>query len=200
MCAGFAAFRTVDDLPFIARRSQRDPADVRRLLQLPAGVPLVFTSFGGYGLRRLDAATLPAGRPFVVVTTESARFGSSGSRPGAGVVQLDEDRDVYGRGLRYADVIAAVDVVLTKPGYGIIADCIANGTALIYTSRGHFVEYDLLVREMPRYLRCGFLPQDDLLSGRWDAAMDDVLRQAPPPERPAVNGAERAAARLHAML
>ena len=35
-----------------------------------------------------------------------------------------------------------------------VSDCIANGTALLYTSRGRFAEYDVLIREMPRYLRC----------------------------------------------
>ena len=74
-------------------------------------------------------------------------------------------------GLRYEDLVAAVDVVITKPGYGIIAECVANDTALVYTSRGHFVEYDVLVREMPRWLRCGFISNDALLAGagsrRW---------------------------------
>ena len=40
---------------------------------------------------------------------------------------------------------AAVDVVITKPGYGIISDCVANGTAMLYTSRGRFAEYDVMV-------------------------------------------------------
>ena len=30
----------------------------------------------------------------------------------------------------------AADVVVTKPGYGIISECIANDTAILYTSRG----------------------------------------------------------------
>ena len=37
------------------------------------------------------------------------------------------------------------DVVVTKPGYGIISECLANDTALLYTDRGHFIEYDVLV-------------------------------------------------------
>lgn len=196
MAGGFAAFRRVEPLPFIARRSRRAGIDTRRLLGLPLDRALVFTSFGGYGLRQLAAAALPDRRPFVVVTTESARFGAASSAPPPGVIQLDEDRDVYAHGLRYEDLIAAVDVVVTKPGYGIISECIANDTALIYTSRGQFVEYDLLVREMPRYLRCAFLPQEDLIAGRWDAAVTEVLAQPPPPERPPVNGAEVAAEQI----
>jgi hypothetical protein len=95
--------------------------------------------------------------------------------------------------LRYEDLVAAVDVVLTKPGYGIIAECVANDTAIVYTSRGHFVEYDVLVREMPRWLRCAFISNEDLLAGRWQQALDKTLALPTPPETIAVDGAERAA-------
>ena len=57
-----------------------------------------------------------------------------------------EERAFIDSGFRYEDLVAAVDVVVTKPGYGIIAECIAAGTPMLYTSRGDFREYDLLVR------------------------------------------------------
>ena len=60
-------------------------------------------------------------------------------------VHVVAEEHLYGAGLRYEDLVHAVDVVLTKPGYGIIADCVANGTAMLYTSRGRFVEYDVMV-------------------------------------------------------
>jgi hypothetical protein len=106
-----------------------------------------------------------------------------------GIFVISEDL-LYGSGLRYEDLVAAVDVVVTKPGYGIIAECVANRTAMLYTSRGHFVEYDVLVKEMPRVLRCEYLDQESLLAGRWRAALDRLVTAAPPPERPATNGAE----------
>ena len=92
---------------------------------------------------------------------------------------------------------AAVDIVITKPGYGIISECIANDTALLYTSRGHFVEYDVLVREMPRWLRCGFISNEDLLAGNWQDALDRVLALPAAPEKADVDGAARAARSLH---
>jgi hypothetical protein len=106
-----------------------------------------------------------------------------------GMFVIPEDL-LYGSGLRYEDLVAAVDVVVTKPGYGIIAECVANRTAMLYTSRGHFAEYDVLVNEMPRVLRCEYLDQESLLAGRWRAALDRLVTAAAPPERPATNGAE----------
>jgi hypothetical protein len=105
-------------------------------------------------------------------------------------VRFVDERAIYAAGYRYEDLVRAVDVVATKPGYGIIAECIANDTALLYASRGHFAEYDVMVREMPRYLRCGFISNADLYAGAWDPALDAVLAQPDPPERPQVDGAE----------
>jgi L-arabinokinase len=85
-------------------------------------------------------------------------------------------------------------VVISKPGYGIVSECIANQTAMLYTSRGRFIEYDVFVAEMPRFLRCRFIPQDDLLAGRWTDAISSLLAQPDPPERARVDGAEVAAA------
>ncbi len=105
---------------------------------------------------------------------------------------LDEPA-MYALGLRYEDVVAAVDVVVTKPGYGIISECLANDTALLYTDRGHFIEYDVLVREMPRYVRCAYMPQAELLRGHWQPALDALSDAPPAPERPPVDGAAVAA-------
>jgi hypothetical protein len=201
MSGGFAGLAHVThDIPFIARRSQRTQDDVRQALGLPpraAGKPLVLISFGGYGVARLDAAALGTLGNYTIATTDTP---SSSARPGGdnaiksapGLLSLAEQH-IYDNGLRYEDLVRAADVVVTKPGYGIISEAIANGAALLYTSRGHFVEYDVLVREMPRYLRARFIEQDDLLSGNWGAALHDLLHQPPAPEEPQLNGAEIAA-------
>jgi hypothetical protein len=89
-----------------------------------------------------------------------------------------------------------VDVVVTKPGYGIISECVANETAILYTSRGRFREYEVLVAGMPRVVRCAYLDQETLLAGRWHAAPDALLASPPPPEHPATNGAEVVSAEL----
>ena len=109
-------------------------------------------------------------------------------------------RRVYDAGLRYEDVIRAVDVVLTKPGYGIIADCVANATAILYTSRGRFIEYDVLVAEMPRFLRCRFIEMEALAAGRWGAALDALLAAPPPPERPRTDGGRVVAEMIRALI
>jgi UDP:flavonoid glycosyltransferase YjiC (YdhE family) len=160
----------VVDIPFIARRSTRDPAETRRRLGLAGDRPVLLPSFGGYGVN------LP-----LEALRRSERF--------AIIEPMRELPD----GLLYQDLVAAADVVVSKPGYGIVSECVANATALLYTSRGRFVEYDLFVEQMPRILRCRYLSQEDLLAGRWAGAIEGLLAQPAAPDVPAVDGAAIAA-------
>jgi len=157
----------VRDLPFVARRSARERGEIRRALGCPPGKPIVLVSFGAYGV------DLPMERSGRLTVLSAVR------EPPAG--------------FRYPDLVAASDVVISKPGYGIISECIANGAALLYTSRGHFAEYDVLVAGMPRFLRCRYIPQDDLLAGRWAEAVEGLMAQPNAPEQPRVDGAGVAA-------
>src|SRR6185503_10700438 len=155
---------------FIARHSGRNSADTRRALGLGHDRPVVLPSFSAHG------ADLPLER-----LAQDDRF-----------ALLDPRRDPP-HGLLYQDLVAAADVVVSKPGYGIVSECVANGAALLYTSRGRFAEYDLFVEQMPRVLRCRYIPQEDLLAGRWSDAVAALMAQPPPPERPRVDGADVAA-------
>jgi UDP-N-acetylglucosamine:LPS N-acetylglucosamine transferase len=170
---------------------------VRGALGLPpraSGRPLVLMSFGGYGVAGLDVTALAALTDYTIATTDSPSNNNVISRT-TGLLYISEQQ-VYDGGLRYEDLVRGADVVVTKPGYGIISEAIANDTALLYTSRGHFVEYDVLVREMPKYLRARFIEQTDLLKGNWKDALEKLLSQPAPPERPALNGADVAAAEI----
>jgi len=168
---GFASMAAVTrDLPFIARRSRRDPAETRAALGIASDRPVVVASFGAYG------ADLP-----VDWLLASDRF------------TLIDPRREPPPGFVYQDLVAAADVVVSKPGYGIVSECLANDTALLYTSRGRFIEYDLFVAEMPRVLRCRYISQEDLLAGRWADGIDALLAQPGPPEQARIDGAEVAA-------
>jgi hypothetical protein len=167
---GFGAMSAIiEDIPFIARRSARGRARARQLLGVGDGRPVVLASFGGYGLDL----------PYDEI-----------ARPG----RLELLTGEASHGLQYEDLVAAADVVVSKPGYGIVSDCLANETALLYTSRGRFAEYEVFVDQMPRILRCRYISQEDLLAGRWADAVDALVAQPPPPERPRADGAEVAAA------
>jgi L-arabinokinase len=161
------------DVPLIARQSHRDRAETRRVLGVRDDRPVVLVSFGAYG------APLP---------WDSIRADNRFS-----VIAFEREPPP---GLKYQDLVAAADVVISKPGYGIVSECVANRTALLYTSRGRFIEYDLFVAEMPRMLRCRLISQQDLLAGAWANAIAALLAQPAPPELGRVDGAQVAAGEI----
>jgi hypothetical protein len=192
MHGGFETVDPVIDVPLVARHANPDRsiAELRIALGLPAGVPLALASFGGYGARNLPLDRLDCLHEWGVVLTTT---GSARETWQPGIHAIPEAR-IYARGLQYEDLVRAVDVVVTKPGYGIVSDCAANGTAMLYTSRGRFPEYDVLVREMPRWVRAAFVPQDELMAGRWQSGLEAV-RALPPLAAPLpTDGAEVVAA------
>jgi UDP:flavonoid glycosyltransferase YjiC (YdhE family) len=197
MWGGFAMAprdRTVD-LPLVARKSKRAPAATRRALGLPEDKKLVLLSFGGHGLKGMSPEAFRCfGNDFVAILTGHLEMSDAAGRSRRGVVEFDEQA-LYDAGWRYEDLVAAADVVATKPGYGIIAECAANSTSMLYTSRGHFVEYEVLVREMPAFIRCRYIPQEDLFAGNWRPYLDALLAQDRPPP-PNVEGAAVAAERI----
>lgn len=196
MYGGFETISPIVDVPFVARHARHARKEVRRHLELPDDSPLALLSFGGYGVDALDLSRIDClDRVGVILTGREAP-----ALPLPRGVHMVVERDIYGAGFRYEDLLAAADIVVTKPGYGILAECVANDTAILYTSRGRFVEYDVLVAEMPRYLRCRYIDHDALFAGRWGERIDSLLAAPPAPERPRTDGAEVVAGMIEESL
>ena len=99
------------------------------------------------------------------------------------------DRQAIG----FADVLASCDAVVTKPGYGILSDCVANAKPIVYAEREDFIEYPLLERELKRYLKNVHIPAADLYAGRLGAALAAIETAPGPRETLPGGGAEMAA-------
>ena len=197
MSGGFESFTNIRDIPFVARHASKTREEVCKLLKIPTEKPLVLASFGGYGLPGLDTEVLSKFKKYTVVTTATQPLSRARKeiplteRKGS-LVTINEEA-MYDAGVRYEDLVGAAEVVVTKPGYGIISEAIANDTAVLYTSRGHFPEYDVIVEEMPKYLRSAFISQDDLFAGKWEGAIDKLRAQPKLKKKPETNGADVAA-------
>ena len=186
---GFDLFAVVRPLPLVARRPTQGRTVTRRHFGLPETGRIALLSFGGYGLPELDLAAIDCRDHWTIATTDQTSPGASAMPH----VRFISSAALASGAVRYEDLVAAVDVVITKPGYGIISECVAAGTPMVYTSRGHFREYDLLVDAMPSVLRCRYIERAELFAGRWREAIDGVLSQPDPPETMATDGAEVAA-------
>jgi hypothetical protein len=198
MSGGFdEAFTNVRDIPFIARHATVPREAVCKKLRIPSDKPIVLGSFGGYGLPGFDLTPLTKLRKYTVVM--AAPVQATRSRQAPALVQKQGScftvnvEALYDAGIRYEDLVGAAAVVVTKPGYGIVSECIANGAAVLYTSRGHFPEYDVLVEEMQQYVPAAFIGQDDLFAGKWEPHLNKLLAAAKPKQVADTSGADAAA-------
>jgi hypothetical protein len=194
---GFEIFPAVERLPLVSRRPTREPRDTRAHFGLAQDRPAALLSFGGYGMPALDVTRIDA-RDWTLVLTDRILPMDPADVP-AHIVYVPEHK-FQESGFRYEDLIAAVDVVVSKPGYGIVSECMTCDKPLLYTSRGVFREYDVFVRDMPRYLRCRFIGHDDLFAGRWRDGLEGVRLLPAPAERIDANGADVAAEALAQVL
>jgi UDP:flavonoid glycosyltransferase YjiC (YdhE family) len=182
------AFPVVRDLPLVARRARRSRAEARRRLGLSGTRPVVLLSFGGFEIRGIDFGRVERLEDYQFLVTQPP------ARPVRNVRVIAMD------GLRYEDIVAQADAVITKPGYGIVSECLANRVPVLYTGRGNFAEYDCLVDGLQRFGVCRFIGNDDLLAGNWGEGLEGLLAQ--PRHWPAlpVDGARTAAEILHGLL
>jgi UDP:flavonoid glycosyltransferase YjiC (YdhE family) len=186
---GFETIGTaIQDVPLIARKSRRGREESRRMLGVGPDETVVLASFGGFGLR-LDHHAIVRRTGIRLIVTEGEGPAASGS---GNPIHL-APRTLAERRLRYEDLVAASDVVVSKPGYGIVSECIANDTSLLYAPRSRFAEQDVFEREMPALLRCRRVETEDLLAGRWRDPIDALLAQPRAPNPPPIDGAGAAA-------
>jgi L-arabinokinase len=184
----------IRDIPLVARTSERGREETRRQLRLSPEAVVVLPSFGGTGLELpYDDITRRCDCRLVVTAREI------GDRPRASGLRVVTAEEQTRLGLRYEDLVAAADVVVSKPGYGIVSECIANQTALLFTSRGRFVEQDVFLREMPRVLRCKYIDAAALKAGDWREPIRALLAQGPPPDAMRTDGAAAAAAAIRSL-
>jgi UDP:flavonoid glycosyltransferase YjiC (YdhE family) len=182
------AFKAIRDIPMIARRGRRPREAVRHTLGLDGSRPVILLSFGGFEIQGIDFDRVEALDEYCFLTTQPT------PRP------LRNVRAVNLEGLQYEDLVAQADAVITKPGYGIVSDCLANRTPVLYTPRGEFAEYVVLVTALERFGVAACISNQNLLTGNWRDSLEGLLRLPRKwPDLPA-NGAEVAAGILRAHL
>ncbi|MBI4573654.1 MAG: hypothetical protein HY713_10285 [candidate division NC10 bacterium] len=175
------AFKAIRDIPMVARRARRTKEEVRRRLGLDESRPVVLLSFGGFDIQGIDFDRVETLDEYLFLTTQPTPRPVRNVRPAT----LD--------GLKYEDLVAQADAVITKPGYGIVSDCLANRTPVLYTARGEFAEYASLVAGLHRFGVAAFIGNRDLLAGNWRDGLHALLtRPQSWPDLPA-NGADVAA-------
>ncbi len=157
------AFGRRIDAGLLGRKAATDRHLVREALRVKPHHRLVLLSLRAEG--RNAAVRLPA--PMLDVFYVMP--GDAGSR---------DDLVSFPVGRAYEDVVAAADVVVTKPGYGIVGDTAANGTPMLWAARQGFPEDDALQVWIQANLLSRRVGAEELARGAWREALEDLLDKA----------------------
>jgi hypothetical protein len=185
---GMDIFPRRESIPWITRTSSLTREQARKAFRLPQSAALVLLSFGGLGLERLPWRRLEELGDYFFVTTGEARETVKNMR------FLPEAQR------HYEDLVRAVDMVVTKPGYGIVADAMSHQVRILYTERGEFAEYPYLARALNECATAEFIPQDELLSGNLAPYLAALLNKEENWPATPLGGAEVAAEKILGLI
>lgn len=177
-------FSNLISIPLITRISTLDKREARRRFGLPASAVVVLVSFGGFGLERLPWTKMNGTKDFFFVTTGGA------PKKEKSLLVLPEAE------LHFEDLVRAADVVVSKPGYGIVADVIAHQVPILYTPRGYFPEDPFLVEALNHWATSESIPQEELLAGELGPCLERLLEKKQNWPAVPLNGAQVAAQRI----
>lgn len=93
----------------------------------------------------------------------------------------------------FKTLLASVDIIMTKPGYGTIVEAVALQQPVVYVRRYNFADEPPLVDYLHRYGRGIELLIDDFTRGRWEPTLLQALASPVPSLPPPPTGAAEAA-------
>ncbi len=167
------AFRNVLDIGPIAEPAAPQPIRLRAAIGAAPLDRIILVGFGGIALHKFPFEAMEQMHPY--------RFLVDGHVPQG----LSRVVSLATLDMPFREVLASVDMVLTKPGYGTIVEAVALGVAVVYVRRYNFADEPPLVDYLHRYGRGAELSLPDFLNGHWEQAIQQVfgqpIPQAPPP-------------------
>ncbi len=176
------AFSQVVDIGPIASPASPERGRLASALALAPDERTVMVGFGGIPLKSLPFEQMEQLRPYRFlfdgpVPHEYSRVHSTTTLP-----------------LSFKTLLASVDAIMTKPGYGTIVEAVAIQQPVVYVRRYNFADEQPLVDYLHRHGRGIELSLDDFTMGRWEPALkkvSDLPVPATPP--PPTTGAAEAA-------
>ena len=167
-------------------------AELTALLGLDPQTRLVLIGFGGFD-KTLDEQPWPASEGIHWLTPPNwPNVSTSDCAPPSmtSVEALDWP---------FIDLLASVDAVLTKPGYGTFVEAACNGIPVIYLLREDWPEQDCLIDWLQHHARSAAIDEAALFTPRLAALLEALWRQ-PSPRVPVADGDHEIAAHLLAFL
>lgn len=166
-------FGVIEDTPFVYCPPTLPAEAVRKILGINDSRPVVFMAMrGGSSPQTLAGLTRLADYTFIAQTGKAE----------ANVIP-------WLNTLSFGDILPICDVVVSKPGHGIVTDCCATGCSLLYPPRNGFREDAMILDGMCKYARVGELLLVDYEAGNLGARLESLLKQPKPQPASNIDGA-----------
>lgn len=179
------AFKEIEDIPLVARISGKGKARIRKTLDLPPNQKIGLIGFSRLDLQEQAIQKIEEFSPdYLFLIRHPLNW------------QSPVFKRVEQEGISFVDLVCAADFVITKPGYGIVTDCLSHGTPMIYSDRGEFPEYSILVEGIKKHLSYCYMPKEDLYFGNWGPYLDKINHQPRLKPKLRTNGAQVAARKI----
>ena len=107
--------------------------------------------------------------------------------------------DLIALEMRFIDVLASADAVLTKPGYGTYAEAVCNGVPVLSIERRDWPETIWLNSWVQQHGYLEVMTREQFLGGRFAPLVNALLEK---PARPAIepDGVRQAVEHIHSLL
>lgn len=170
----------------VARLGRQRREELRQRLGIPAATRLVLAALGGIPTRvaAQDWPRVPDLHWLVPSAWDTQRPDMTAFEP---------------LGWEFTDLLASVEAMVGKPGYGTFAEAACNGTPMLYSRRPDWAEQDALIPWLEEYGCCREVEETRLQRGELSTALGNLWQQARPTP-PAPTGGAEAAALLAAAL
>jgi L-arabinokinase len=176
-----SVFRSIEQVPLSAEPGRNRRSELANALGIPAGARWYLLAFTALDWDSGALERLGRLRDTAFLAMEPAAWAG---------------RNIFAVSrafCSFSDLVASVDGVVSKPGYGVVSDCIVNRKPLVYAEREDFREYHVLVEAIRRYLRHACLSQANLYRGDLGESLAEVESSPEPVETMPAGGASIAA-------
>jgi hypothetical protein len=178
--------RRRQDIGPIARIGQRRRQALSRRLCIAEDSRWILLAMGGMEFR------LP-------VESWQRAPGFSWLVPDAWRVQRDDVRAFDNSGIDFSDVLASVDAVITKPGYGTLVEAACSGIPILSMQRDDWPESPYFAAWLAVHARSRVLSRGRLTKGDFTEELTQMWNEPAPPV-PIAGGADEAAGLLQTAL
>ena len=174
-------FSNIIDIGPIANPTSPERARLASTLALTPNERTVLVGFGGIPLTSLPLEQMEQLRHY--------RFLFDGPVP-PGYSRIHSTETLP---FSFKTLLASVDIIMTKPGYGTIVEAVALQQPVVYVRRYNFADESPLVDYLHRYGRGIELSINDFTRGRWEPTLLQALASPVPSLPPPPTGAAEAA-------